>query len=747
LVRRSVLALLLLSLVVMMAACGQAGAQEPSAPPATPVPDISKPDGVAQAFLEAWNKGDYAGMYSLLSSNSQAQYSLEAFTQVYTNASDTMMLLNLEAAPQSVLEQGTSGQVLFKVTYQTQVCGDITQDITMNLIHDGQRWGIVWSPVLIFPALANNNDLVMRGEVPSRANIYDRNGKGLVISDASAVTISVVPGELSEGLEDQMVELLAEILRLSPDQVRQQYQGQPDDWLVAIGDTDAEIVQQYYDELNSYPGLYLNEKTGRRYFNVLAPHVVGYTGYIPQDELDEWTAKGYQGDELVGRLGIERWGEEYLAGKRGCELTAWTPGGDFVATIASVEPQPAQSVYTTLDRDLQAAVQDAIREAYGYSLANGTWATQAGGAAVVVVDVHTGEVLAMASYPAYDPNVLNPFNQHPQATQDYFAQLNSDPLRPLLNRATQGQYPAGSTFKVVSMAAALGEGGYSIYTPYTCTGVWYGLGRANPKVCWLQRGHGTISLAQALTFSCDTYFYQLGYNLGNIDFDMIPRYAMEFGFGKETGIQIDEESGLIPTTDWMRATYGREWTISDSVNVAIGQGDVLITPLQMAMAYAAIANGGDLMRPQLVHHIALIGEEPTWTFEPEVVGHLPISDENLAVMQQSLHGVTTDENGTASWRFVGAAFESAGKTGTAQAPGERAQPHAWFAGYAPADDPQIAIAVLIENGGQGSYQAAPIFRRVAEAYLTGTWSPYPADWGNPELYEFVEPGTGEPLGE
>ena len=167
----------------------------------------------------------------------------------------------------------------------------------------------------------------------------------------------------------------------------------------------------------------------------------------------------------------------------------------------------------------------------------------------------------------------------------------------------------------------------------------------------------------------------------------------------------------------------------------------------MAMAYAAIANGGDIMRPQLVHHIALIGEEPSWTFEPEVVGHLPLSDEHLAVMQQSLLGVTTDENGTAAWRFDGAAFLSAGKTGTAQAPGETAQPHAWFAGYVPADDPQIAIAVLIENGGQIRFGHAPEDRRVAEAYLTGTWAPYPVDWGDLELYEFVDPGTGEPLGE
>jgi penicillin-binding protein 2 len=727
--------ILVLALLALVGCVGNGAGQGSSAGEVETPPPVT-PDGVAQAFLLAWEAGDYAGMYSHLSPNSQAEYPLDTFTAIYTNAASTMTLVTLDTEPLSLLEQGTSAQVHFHVDYQTVAVGEISRDMDMLLVYGGGRWGIAWSPALILEELANGNTLSLEGETPARANIYDRNGQWMVSADATVLTISVVPAELPDDEEtiQDMLELLGRVLRRTPEQVRQNYEGLPEDWYIALGDADNEIVQENWTQLSRYSGLYYQEKSGRRYYNVLAPHVLGYTGFIPEDDLAYWQDEGYRGDEIVGLMGLERSEETVLAGRRGGRLMVWTPSGEFFSEIASLDPIPSQSVYTTLDRDLQTIVQNAIEEAYTYS--QPTWAPTSPGAAVVVMDVHTGEVLAMASYPLFDPNVMTPFNNHPDF-QGYSERMAADPRSPFLNRATQGQYPPGSVFKIISMSAALGEGLYQPDTTYTCTGEWNELGE--PLPCWLPEGHGTITLADALAYSCDTYFYGVGLRTGMEDFDMIPRYAREFMLGQETGIQIAEEPGLIPDPDWLYQQRGTNWTLFDSVNTAIGQGDVLVTPLQIAMMMSAVANGGTIYRPQLVNHIGLIGEEPSWTFEPEVLGQLPVSEENLAVIQESLRRVATDPSGTAEWRLGSMQIAAAGKTGTAQAPGEMAYPHAWFAGYFPADDPEIAVVVLIENGGQGSGVAAPIFRRIIEEYYGLRVLPYPEDWADPDLFEFVQP--------
>jgi penicillin-binding protein 2 len=734
--RRFGVLVLVVFALVGCAGNGSTGQVGPGGEVETPPPVT--PDGAAQAFLLAWEAGDYAGMYSHLSPNSQAEHSLEAFTAVYTSAASTMTLITLETEPVSVLEQGTSAQVRFHVDYNTVSVGTISRDMDMMLVYSGGRWGIAWSPALIFEEMANGNTLSLEGEAPARANIYDRNGLWMVAEDANVYTIAVVPGQLPENEDDlqELLDLLGRVLRTTPDAIRQNYEGLPEDWPIAVGDADVEIVQQYWNQLSRYSGLQVLEKTGRRYYNVLAPHVLGYTGFISEDELDYWHAQGYRGDEIVGRMGLERTEETVLAGRRGGRLMVWTPSGEFFSEIATLDPIPSQSVYTTLDRDLQTIVQNAIEDAYNYSEL--TWAPTSPGTAVVVMDVNTGEVLAMASYPLFDPNVLTPYNNHPffDETGAYSQGLAADPRSPFLNRATQGQYPPGSVFKIISMSAVLGEGLYQPDTTYTCTGEWNELGE--PMPCWFADGHGTITLADALTYSCDPYFYEVGRRSGLQDFDMIPRYAREFLLGQETGIQIDEEPGTIPSPDSIFEQRGTDWTIYDSVNVAIGQGDVLVTPLQIAMVMSAVANGGTIYRPQLVHHTGLIGEEPSWTFQPEVMGQLPVSEENLAVIQESLRRVTTEPAGTAEYRLGNMLIAAAGKTGTAQAPGETAYPHAWFAGYYPADDPEIAVVVLVENGGQGSGVAAPIFRRIIEEYYGLYVLPYPEDWADPDLFEFVQ---------
>lgn len=730
----------------ILGACFPFGTQPVTsqAPAATPTPPLDRPEGVAQTFLNAWMSGDYSGMYSLLTPGSQAQYTLDEFTDTYTGTAAAMTLNSLEAVPVSVLPetQGTGAQLAFQVTYHTQVLGPIEQNMNMMLKFDSDRWGIVWSPALIFEQLANENTLQLKVESPSRANIYDRNGLPLVTADAQAYTITIVPSQINTNFEDQMLNLLSEVTRMAPAEIRKNYDGMPADHTYRLGDADAETIQAHWSALNSYtPALGFVEKTGRRYFDLLAPHVLGYTSQMSPEQVEEYKKLGYQGDEIIGQAGLEKWGEQYLAGTRGGILSAYTSSGQFFQEIARKDSQPAQSIYTTLDRDLQTMVQDIIQEAY--SAGSPTWAPTAGGASVVVLDVKTGAVLAMASYPYYDPNVLNPFNSHPLNTPTYIRELINSPLKPFLNRATQGEYPAGSVFKVVSMSAALGSDLFEPNSPYTCTGVWTGLGANTPRYDWLEGGHGTITLAQALTGSCNPYFYQIGLKTGQEDFDLIPSYARQYGFGQRMGIEIEERPGLMPDPDWLSRERGLTWTLDDSVNVAIGQGNVLVTPLQVASMIATVANGGTVYRPQLVDHIGLLGEEPTVTFEPDVLGMLTLSQDDLAVIRESMRQVAADPFlGTAEYRLGNLQIPVAGKTGTAQVSGA-GQPIAWFAGFAPYDEPEIALVVMVENGGNGSTVAAPIFRRIIERWYGKPELKWPSDWGNPDEFNFATEDHGE----
>ncbi len=727
------------------------GEGQPEAPPgsgtgeAEPTPDVGQPDGVAQSFLDALAEQNYEAMYSYLSPNSQAEYPLETFVNIYQRTSDTIRLIDIETSLVSVLEapSGNSAQAAFRAVYSTRAVGDIEEELTMQLINTGERWGIAWSPALIFPEMAGGNTLQLEIENAPRANIYDRNGLWLVSSAATTYTLNIVPGQVGDGFEQDMLSLLSDILRMPPGQVRQQYAGAPADWQVALGDVDAEILQQYLQALESYPPISWTEKSGRRYFNVLAPHVVGYTGFIQTEQVDAYKELGYRGDEIVGQSGLERWGEEYLAGLPGGVLTAWTPGGQYHGEIARRDPEPPQSIYTTLDRNLQIVVQDAIEDAYEVS--QDTWAPTAGGASAVVLDVNSGDVLAMYSYPSFDPNALNPNNNHPlvMAGDNYLNYVYSSPLKPLFNRATQGEYPAGSVFKLVSIITALESGVFTPDSTYECVGLWNATGNLVRRD-WLEGGHGELTILQGLTASCNPWFYEIGMRTGQENFDLLPHYAREFGMGDRLGIQIAENGGLIPDADWLWQTRGIEWGLDDSVNMAIGQGNVLVTPLQIAALTAAVANGGTVYQPQLVDRIGLISEEPSVVTEPVVLHEADVSDETLEMVRAAMHEVTRNmEIGTAEYRLGSLQVNVAGKTGTAEVGGQ-GYPHAWFAGFAPYESPEIAVVVMVENGGQGSSVAAPIFRRIVEGYFGLTPLDYPPDWGNPDDFDFV---TEDEVGE
>jgi len=340
-----------------------------------------------------------------------------------------------------------------------------------------------------------------------------------------------------------------------------------------------------------------------------------------------------------------------------------------------------------------------------------------------VLDVHTGAIRALASGPGFDANAfIGPAGAVGRS------QILADPRRPLFNRVTQGTYPAGSVFKIVTLATALEKGGMDPdQTFFYCPGYWEGLGPAARKECWKTEGHGNISLKEGLIGSCNVVFYSVGQILDGAGQDLLPEMGRGLGFGEPTGlIGIPEESGLVPDPGWKANALNENWWVGDTVNLSIGQGHLLVTPLQIARMMAAIANGGTLYSPYVIDRIGAGGDTlPEQVTQPQAVGTLPLSPENLAVIQEGLLGVTTHPIGTATHRFAGLNILVAGKTGTAEAGRADAQPHSWFAAYVPADRPEIAIAAVLENAGEGSTVAAPLVRQVIEAYYGLPLSPLP----------------------
>jgi len=633
-------------------------------------------------------------MYALLTSASQAATSEEEFIAAYSSAAQAMTLTRLTINLQSVL-QGEEALADFQLTAQTLLLGSLSVTNTLTLQLEEGRWGVAWSPACILPQLERGGHLYLLPEVPARGHIYDRQGLGLA-ANGSRVVVGIVPEELQQ--EERTLHLLSQVLEEPISILGQTYADVPSDWFVALGEVSAEKGVEYYDALKEQPGVVLKERPVRVYYGGdLAPHVLGYVGPIRAEEAKKWADRGYPPNIMVGQTGLEAWGEEYLRGEWGGTLALVSPQGQTIDILAQKPARQSRSIYTTLDRALQQRAVELLKSQRG---------------AVVALDPRNGQVLAMASSPSFDLNLFVPAI----APQDWQVLLHA-PGQPLLNRAAQGLYPPASIFKIVSMAAAMESGLYEATSLFNCTGLWSGLGPGWTKRCWVwPRQHGILDLVTGLTVSCDTVFYEVSLALHQRDPMILPQYARRFGLGRLTGVQgLDEEEGLVPDEEWKEQRWGEVWRAGDSVNLAIGQGDLLVTPIQMAVLISAVANGGTLYRPQLVWKVGGTPELPEQPFAPDARGRLPLTPEHLEAIREGLWGVANQDAGTAYWVFKGFEIPVAGKTGTAENPGGR--PHAWFVGYAPADDPQIAIAVVVENGGEGSVAAAPIFRSLVETFL------------------------------
>ncbi len=690
--------LLLICLFTVAYATAACSGQATPQPTPQPTVDTSRPpaEPVAQEFLAAWERADYNTMYGLVSADTQARLSPEAFVNRYTAAQTTATAQFVRAQLRSALQEGDQLNANYHVEWDTALFGTLQADHGLTLTLENEGWRVKWDDGLIWPDLAGGGQFQVQYQIPRRANIYDREGKGLAV-DGKIVTVGVIPGEITD--EATLLAGLSPILNLPPDDIQAKYASAKPDWYVPLGDIPFEVSQANAAVLKS-PGVLLRE-SAQRVYKGSAPHIVGYIAQITAENVQQWKERGYRGDEWVGATGLEAWGEPYLAGTHGGTLTVIGADGSIVKTLADQPATPSRSLYTTIDRKMQEAADKILAGHNG---------------AIVVLRPKTGEVLALSSYPSYDPNALiNPYAQQPTGEQSF------------LNRATQSAYPPGSTFKPVTMAAGLEQAGLTPSSTFFDPGYWDGLGEAFRKFNWNTAGDGTIDFVTGLSASNNVVFYEVGKRVQDVDPFALPDMARAFGLGHTTGITgVEEIAGQIPDPDWKVATKGEQWVPGDGVNMAIGQGDVLATPLQMATLYAAIANGGTLYRPRVVQKIGSNNEPPEEIWQPEVLGTLPVSPENLQAIQQGLHGVISGAKGTAGFVFRGFPQSAAGKTGTAEAGGPGQTSHAWFAIYAPYEDPEIVVVVFLENGGQGSYNAAPLARQVLETYYDLPLTPPPA---------------------
>ena len=729
------LLLLMITLLVSLVACGNGIVIQDSYQPftstpnpatveamagtPTPPPDRGSPDGLARAFYRAWETFDYDGMYSLLSPQSQALVPRADFRQRYEGAMTTARVQAVRAQAQALRQDGDLAEFSVRVTWETAVVGPIIRDHTMRLAFDTQanRWGVAWHEGLILPEMEGGGRLNLEYRIPARANIYDRDGLALAYQ-GSVISLGIIPGEIED--ETGLLNALSPVIGRPTEDIRAIYASLPPSWYVPIGDIPEATMQEHALTLQPFIGKGLappRSRLARIYPQQgVAPHMVGYVAVIPADVEANYIAQGYRGDELVGRSGLERWGEDYLNGERGGRLSVVGSSGEFITMVQERDPRQARSVYTTIEREFQAKVENALAQAIRTHPLG-----RAG--SVVVLDVKTGAVLAMASYPTYNPAI---FDQVQAEAQAALGQVLNDPTQPLLNRVTQGAYPTGSIFKVVTLAAGLQSGQYTMQSRYTSTGTWTRLGGGIVMNDWRPGGHGTVTMAQAIIVSCNSCFYDMGLNMNSQDPWLFPTVAREFGLGAPTGLQLNEAAGLIPDPDWKINNIGEGWAPGDAVNMAIGQGYVQATPLQIATIFAAIANDGVMMQPTVVDRIGAGGGAPEERWPVRQVGQLPYTPEALVTLQDALWQVANNENiGTAAFQFVGLPIQTAGKTGTAEAPPR--SPHAWYGGYAPAapytlpdgrviSEPEIAVVVMVEHAGEGSAVAVPIFRRIIELY-------------------------------
>ncbi|MDX1995056.1 MAG: penicillin-binding transpeptidase domain-containing protein [bacterium] len=697
----------------------------------SPTPDFQGFDyaeRTARLFLDAWVTRNYEAMYDLLIFASREATPLDQFIASYESAAQEMRLREMSYNVNAMDYDDANPNISYfnyNMSFVSGIVGSFTDnERTLSLVLDPSvgDWRVAWSIADIFPEMRGGNRLRLIPRVPRRGSLYDRNGEILADQNGRIVTISVVPQDVPQ--MDVCLNTVVQATNTPLDILQRRLSIAGADWEAELGQMELAAYEQWQEALVRDCNAIFGNRPARQYLfgGNLAPHVIGYVGYLDEADIPMAEEAGFDQDSILGRAGIEASWDETLRGRPGGRLVIVTPGGIELRLLAETEGQPSQSLYLTLDAGLQQAAMRAIQDTY--ELYKDGWARSSRGGSAVVMDVNTGAILAMVSYPTYDLNAFTPFSpigREAAATIQQRAQ--EDPRLPLLNRVTLARYQTGSVMKVFSSLAVADSGVYALNQRYSCSGIWQ---RENGlvRVDWLPGGHGTQTLAQGITNSCNPYFYEVGYQMNLRDPNLLPAYLQQFGLGNPTGLtDIPEEGGFIGDPEWLRVNgNGLLWSYGDAVSMSIGQGFVEVTLLQVVRGIAAIANGGTLYRPQLVESARLI-DQINMQMTPDANGNLNVRSEVIEVVREGMCNVTVASNGTAEFVFRNSQLQTigvCGKTGTAEDQGVNpGNSNAWFAAYAPREAPQIAVVVMIENSGQGSEIAAPIAREILEYYFFG----------------------------
>lgn len=550
----------------------------------------------------------------------------------------------------------------------------------------------------------------------TRGVIRDRSGRVLA-DNRPSYDVFMTP----QLLDKASVALVAKLIGLDPDEhlaLQAKIDAVPERRRSHLIQMLTDITRNQYAALETHnrelPGVTAVVEPMRTYpFKNLAAHTIGFLNEVSAEDIERLEGQGYRAGSRIGRAGIEKAWESYLRGRDGqLKIVVDVRGQEFDAawarlhkTVTRTEPTPGRDLRLTLDLGIMRSVERAFR---GHP-----------SGAAVVVDVRTGYVRAMFSKPSYDLNEMSG-----GISQARYDEIEQDPFRPLIDKTTYESYFPGSTFKAISALTALQDDVLEGTTRFDCNG-FYELGRRKFRCGHV---HGEIDMRHAIVQSCNVYFYRLGQTVG---LDRLGKFARDFGLGEPTGLGINTEaSGFIPTRDWYKKRHGNQYHLGFTLNAAIGQGNTRVTLIQMAMAYAAIANGGTLYVPQLVHSI----EDPDGTtverFGPRVRRRVSVDPRHLTYVIDGMFGVVNDSNGTAFDARIEGGVPIAGKTGTAQVARRKLRPgadrrrawyfnrsHAWFAGFAPADNPELVVVVLVEHGGDGGKHAAPIAIQVLQDAL------------------------------
>ncbi len=522
-----------------------------------------------------------------------------------------------------------------------------------------------------------------------RGIIFDRNGIPLVRNTAYYYA-SLIPNEFDK----KKIAPLSQLLNIPADEILSKIDEADVSPFVTVrlkeGLTFDEIA--YIEARRSdFPGLIIEEEVSREYiYNELGAHLIGHLGRLSPAQSKDPAFRDIPPETFIGQWGIEKLYDSSLRGVPGKKIIEVNALGREIRLLKETSPEKGDDITLSLDVNLQKGAELAFGERAG---------------ALVAIKPKSGEILGMVSKPSFDPNLFSR-----GISNDDWVAITSDPKKPMLNRALQSQYPPGSTFKIVTAIAGLEERVINPQTDVDCRGgISYGQWRFG---CWRKEGHGTVSLHRAIVESCDVYFYEVGRRLG---IDKIAKHAINFGFSKKTGIELDiERDGVIPSTQWKMENKKLPWFLGETFNAAIGQGYVSVTPIQLAVFASAVANGGTIYKPTLLKDA-----------QPVISGETNVSPETIELIKSGLFGVVNEPGGTA-YASRSTLTNIAGKTGTAQVVSmksgirylsDRFKDHAWFFAFAPFENPEIAVAVLVEHGGHGGSAAAPIAKKAIEEYI------------------------------